>query len=70
MKLVRRSGGLAVKLPLRFKFETEAVNMLCDEGLVIRGTSGWPGVPGYSITAEGTQAIADWLSSQRNRQPD
>lgn len=32
LRLVRRSGGVAVKLPLRFKFETEAVNALCDEG--------------------------------------
>lgn len=39
LKLIRCSGGFAVKLPLRSK-ELDAVKWLCDRGFSVRGVSG------------------------------
>ncbi len=65
LKLVRKGAGASVKLPLRFKHERQIIDRLVADGLVSKGDSGWPGVPGYSITQAGAEAIGDWLERQR-----
>lgn len=69
LRLIRRGGAGPVTLPLRFKHQTSAIDQLVDEGLVVRGESGWPGVPGYTLTTAGTNALASWLNAERRHVP-
>lgn len=65
LKMVRRGLGRPVALPLRFKHDNSVVERLINDGLLIAGASGWPGVPGFMITAEGVAALDQWLLNQR-----
>lgn len=67
LRLIRRGGGVGVKLPLRFKHERGIIDKLCEAGLVLRQESGWPGVPGYTLTSAGMEMISGWLAAQRYR---
>lgn len=69
LRLIRRGGAGPVNLPLRFKHETGAIDRLVYDGLVVRGESGWPGVPGYTLTIAGTNALAGWLNAERRHVP-
>jgi hypothetical protein len=65
MRLVGQSGSDFAKLPLRFKFNCEPLERLEIQGLIERGESGWPGVPGYRLSKRGTTVLQDWLAIQR-----
>jgi hypothetical protein len=69
LRLVARSPGSFMKLPLRFKFDHDAVDKLADRHLLERGASGWPGVPGYRITIKGSDTLRAWLRQGRSPPP-
>jgi hypothetical protein len=65
MRMIGQSGSDFAKLPLRFKFNREPLERLQMRGLIERGESGWPGVPGYRLSKLGSKALQDWLAIQR-----
>ncbi len=65
MRLVGQSGTDFAKLPLRFKFNRAPLERLELQGLIERGESGWPGVPGYRLSKQGSRMLQDWLAIQR-----
>lgn len=65
LRLVAKAHGAFVKLPLRYKFDHSIPDTLVMRGLIQRGESGWPGVPGYRITDAGLEALKGWLAVSR-----
>jgi hypothetical protein len=65
LRLVARGHGAFVKLPLRYKFDHSAPDKLSMWGLIQRGESGWPGVPGYRITDAGLEVLKAGLLQTR-----
>jgi hypothetical protein len=65
LRLIGQSGGDFAKLPLRFKFNLEPLDRLELQGLIERGESGWPGVPGYRLSKPGATVLHDWLAVRR-----
>lgn len=65
LKLVSKTRADFVKLSLRYKFDDAIPNRLAEQKLILRGDSGWPGVPGYRITDAGDAALKEWLRQGR-----
>lgn len=70
LRLVAKAHGAFVKLPLRYKFDHSIPDRLSERGLIQRGESGWPGVPGYRITDAGLEALKAWLMVSRMQTVD
>lgn len=65
LRLVAKAHGAFIKLPLKYKFDHSVPDKLASRGLIQRGESGWPGVPGYRITDAGLDELKGWLPISR-----